>query len=99
MSELILIKLPDNPSYDQLLQRIYFLEDHLVRLKYQNEQYRKLLFGVKSEMILGESKLISDLIGSTDSKKIKEYFINYGLEVPFNRPNKLEFTNEVSIWI
>ena len=49
MSELILIKLPNNPSYDQLLQRIYFLEDHLVRLKYQNEQYRKLLFGVKSE--------------------------------------------------
>lgn len=36
-----------------------------------------------------KSKLISDLIGSTDSKKIKEYFINYGLEVPFNRPNKL----------
>mgnify|MGYP005693214255 CR=1 FL=1 len=49
MNELILIKLPDSPSYDQLLQRIYFLEDHLVRLKYQNEQYRKLLFGVKSE--------------------------------------------------
>jgi len=49
MSELILIKLPNNPSYDQLLQRIYFLEDHLIRLKYQNEQYRKILFGVKSE--------------------------------------------------
>tara|TARA_B100001250_G_scaffold413250_1_gene446781 strand:+ start:1636 stop:2349 length:714 start_codon:yes stop_codon:yes gene_type:complete len=36
-----------------------------------------------------KSKLISDLIGSTDSKKIEKYFINFGVKVPFNRPNKL----------
>lgn len=39
--------------------------------------------------IAKKSKLISDLIGSTDSKKINEYFRKLGIEVPFKRPGRL----------
>ena len=35
------------------------------------------------------SKMISDLIGSTDSKKIKKIFEKYKVEIPFLRPKKL----------
>ena len=33
--------------------------------------------------------MISDLIGSTDSKKIKKIFEKYKVKVPFLRPKKL----------
>ena len=36
-----------------------------------------------------DSKMISDLIGSTDSKKIKKIFEKYKVKVPFLRPKKL----------
>lgn len=35
------------------------------------------------------SKMISDLIGSTDSRKIKKIFEKYKVEIPFLRPKKL----------
>ena len=35
------------------------------------------------------STMISDLIGSTDSKKIKKIFEKYKVEIPFLRPKKL----------
>lgn len=36
-----------------------------------------------------DSKLISDIIGSTDSKKIKKIFEEYDVDIPFMRPKKL----------
>ena len=36
-----------------------------------------------------KAKLITDLIGSTDSKKIKKEFQKHKVEMPFDRPNNL----------
>ena len=36
-----------------------------------------------------QSKLITHLIGSTENKKIKKFFLNSEVSVPFNRPSNL----------